>query len=108
MPQPASEKASQQWKENVLKQRESGLSIASWCHQNKIEVHTFYYWRNKLFPKAPLVHSDFKEIQEQQKTYGFQKTGVFIEYQGFCINIDRQFDFSTLKQCLKALKEISC
>jgi hypothetical protein len=41
MPKPACEEVRQQWKENILKQRESGLSIGSWCRQNNIAVCTF-------------------------------------------------------------------
>ena len=54
MAQPFSEELKQQWKENILKQRQSGLSIAAWCRQNGIVVHNFYYWQSKLLPK-PLI-----------------------------------------------------
>ena len=43
MAEPLSEELKQRWKENILKQRQSKLSIAAWCRQNGITVHTFYY-----------------------------------------------------------------
>ncbi|MFI5343303.1 MAG: IS66 family insertion sequence element accessory protein TnpA, partial [Chlamydiales bacterium] len=56
-----------QWKENILKQRQSGLSIASWCRRNDIKDHVFYYWQNKLFPKETLEGSSFTEIPLERK-----------------------------------------
>jgi hypothetical protein len=109
MPKPAREEVRQQWKENILKQRESGLSIGSWCRQNNIAVCTFRYWQDKIFPKPPFDHSAFKEILGVGKTAASRNTsGIFLEYQEICIHIDKQFDPATLKQCLKALKEMPC
>jgi hypothetical protein len=109
MPRPASEERRQQWKEAILKQRESGLSITSWCRQSQIDVHTFNYWRNKFFPKATIDRSDFKEIPNRHNTdIPNKETGILLKYQGISIHIDKHFDYSTLKQCLNALKELSC
>ena len=115
MSRPASKEEKQQWKEKILKQRESGLSIGFWCRQNNIPVHTFRYWQSKLLPKLNFKRSAFKEIS-QQKTVAFKlpifnpkkKAEITIEYQGAYIYIDREVDISALRQCLKALKEISC
>lgn len=104
MPQHASEEVKQQWKETVLKQRESGLSIASWCQQNNISVHVFYYWRNKLFPML-IERSAFKEISE---TASPKTTGVFLTYLGVNIHVDRNFDPVTLGKCLQVLRGLSC
>lgn len=109
MPKPATEEIKQRWKETIHKQRESGLSIGAWCRQNNISTHTFRYWLDKIFPKTAIDRSAFKEISETQKTPFSRKTaGVFLEYRGIDIHIDRGFDPLTLKQCLKALKEIPC
>lgn len=109
MPQPATEKVRQEWKDKILMQGQSGLSIANWCRQNKLSVHVFRYWRDKIFPKHPLDRSAFKEItKEQQTIIPKQATGICIEYERICIHVDREFDILTLKKCLKALKEVSC
>lgn len=116
MPKPASAEVKQRWKENILKQRESGLSIRNWSRQNNISEHTFRYWQNKIFPQATLDRTVFKEIS-QQKTISFKlpkmdksrkATGITIEYQGAYIYVNREVDISILRLCLKALKEISC
>jgi len=105
----------QQWREKILKQRESGLSIKSWCRQNDIDIHAFRYWRNKFLLKSNIDQLTFKKVS-QQKTLSFKlpiansrkRTEMTIEYQGAFIYIDRNVDISTLRKCLKALKEISC
>jgi hypothetical protein len=109
MPQKAPEEVRQKWKETILTQRESGLSIMPWCRQNNISVHTFRYWQDKFFPQSPINRSAFKEISDSQKNgAALSKSGIYLEYQGVSIHIDRQFDPLTLKQCLKVLKEMPC
>lgn len=106
MPKSFSSEKTQEWKERILKQRKSGFSVNSWCLQNNISTHTFYYWKDKLYPKngckVDLSHTCFTELIDQQGT------GITLEYQEIRIHLDKQFDPSTLKQCLKILKEIKC
>jgi uncharacterized membrane protein YvbJ len=102
MAQPISEEIKQQWKENILKQRQSKLSIASWCRQNGIAIHTFYYWQSKLFPKPTINRSAFTEaVEEKNKS----DIGIVIEYQGFNIHLNGDFNPSILKRCLEVLKK---
>ena len=97
-----SEEAKQQWKNNILNQRSSGLSIAAWCHQNEVHNHVFYYWKSKLFPNPPLSRSVFTEIEEKNDK---SNSGIVLTYQGFSIHLDQHFDSSTLKRCLEVLKQ---
>jgi len=98
---PISEEIKQKWKENILVQRESKLSIASWCRQSGIPLQTFYYWQNKLFPK-PITKSTFIEaVEEKNKS----TSGVVLEYQGFNIYLHEHFNPSVLKRCLEVLKK---
>lgn len=102
MAQPFSEKLKQQWNENILKQRQSKLSIASWCRQNGIAVHAFYYWKSKLFPKPILNRSAFTEaVEEKNKS----TTGILLEYHGFNIHLDEHFNPSILKKCVEVLRK---
>jgi hypothetical protein len=102
MTRSVSKESNQLWKENILKQRDSGLSIASWCRQNGVVVHVFYYWQNKLFPKAPFNRSAFSEISQGKEAL---KTGVVVEYEGFNIHLSQYFDPSVLRRCLEVLKK---
>lgn len=100
MAQPISDELKQQWKKNILKQRQSKLSMASWCRQNGVAVHTFYYWQSKLFPNPTLNRSAFTEaVEEKNKSVN----GIILEYHGFNIHLNEQFNPSILKKCLEVL-----
>lgn len=103
MTKPFSEEQKQQWKENILKQQKSGLSIARWCRENNLAVHNYFYWRKKIIPKFPLTRSDFIELAEETSI-----TGITIEYKNIRVHIDKQFSASALKTCLEVIKEIKC
>lgn len=102
MAQPSSEESEQLWKENILKQRNSGLSIAAWCRQSGIAVHIFYYWQSKLFPKPAFNRSAFTEAVEEKNR---PVAGIILEYRGFNIHLNEQFDPAVLKKCLEVLKK---
>ena len=77
MSQAFSEEKKQQWKEDILKQRESGLSIEKWCRTNNIAAHTFHYWQQKLFPKI-LDRSTFTEISDENVTFNTRGAGITV------------------------------
>jgi hypothetical protein len=110
MPTPLSNEQNQQWKEKILKQRESGLSITRWCFEHNLSPHVFHYWKKKHFPKPVMDRSDFYEVsQENIRNVPKPKVaGIALEFQGVRIHLDREFDQPTLKRCLVALKEVAC
>lgn len=108
MAERASEEVRKNWKESILQQRKSGLSVGAWCRQNHIDVHRFRYWQYKFFSKPHLDRSSFKEISDHQRHVGPCEAGITLEYRGIYIHIGKQFDPSSLQQCIKALREIPC
>lgn len=110
MPKPVSAEIKNQWKENIIQQRESGLSIASWCRTNKIDVHVFYYWRNKFFPKESLNRTSFTKIPIGNKVNSSiqGKSKIMIDYQSVRFTLDPKSEASVLKQLLAELKESLC
>lgn len=96
------EETKQEWKDKISSQRESGLSIVSWCKKTNTPIHTFYYWKTKLFPKPPLNRSSFSEIKQQNP----KKTLATIKYHGFEVSFDSDIDPVCLKECLKILREV--
>jgi len=102
MPKSVSSEKKLKWEEKVRQQRESGLSITRWCRQNQIHPNTFRYWKDRLSPKSPLTRSCFTELSTSLGT------GIYIEYRGVRIHIDKCFDPATLKNCLSALRGIQC
>ena len=101
MAKPLSEEVQKQWKDKIDEQRNSNLSIAAWCRQNGGNVHVFYYWQKKFYPKSPLSRSVFTEIIPKDEP----SSGIVLEYQGISIHIHRHFDQLVLKKCLEVLKE---
>jgi hypothetical protein len=79
MAQLFSEELKHQWREKILKQCQSKLSITAWCRQNGLFVHTFYYWQFELFPKPSLKRADFAEATEKKSQ---STTGMTLEYEG--------------------------
>jgi len=100
MAKPFSKDLKRQWEENILKQRQSKLSIASWCRQNNLAAHVFYYWQSRLFAKPALDHSSFLEAVEEKN----DSSGIVLEYQGIKLHIEEHFNSSALKKCLEVLK----
>jgi len=99
MPQPLSEEKRLEWKNIILKQQESGLSISHWCKQNNFCSRHFYYWREKLFPTNlnQLSFTKLSNVKEASKTH------IILECKGVRIYLDRHFDPVALKRCLAAI-----
>lgn len=102
MPKASPERV-QEWKNLILKQRESGLSIEKWCKGNNIPTHTYHYWREKLFPKTPpLTRMSFTELKDYQDTF------LLVECKDTRISLSENFNVATFKRCIQALKEMEC
>ena len=110
MSHPLSEEMRQQWKEKILKQKESGLSVTNWCYKNNTTIHSYYYWKQKLFPKQSLDRSAFTEVPNKTKckSSDLKSAGIALEHQGMLIHLEKHFDTLTLKQCLDVLMGAKC
>jgi transposase-like protein len=86
------------WKERILQQRESGLSISSWCTDNQITPHVFYYWKRRLSQEPVLKESHFTELTDSKECL------ISIDYRG----VQMRFQSATLKQSLAFIKELTC
>lgn len=102
MPKPLSPDKKLEWEEKIRKQKESGLSVERWCRENQISPHTFYYWKDRLFPKPLPGHLNFAELSNAKET------GIVIEHGNLRIRLDKHFDPNILKQCLALLMELQC
>lgn len=91
------------WEEKILLQQKSKKSCRSWCRENGESYPAFLYWKRQLFPETIVKRSSFVEITEPPKD-----RGITLEYQGFRLHLEKQFDASVLKRCLETLKEITC
>lgn len=101
MPIPTSETKQLEWKSFIEQQRQSGLPIERWCLQHQIKPHTFYYWRDKLFPKQ-LQKSSFAELNiKRPDAISLQARGVYIRLGSDC-------DPNFRKQLFALFAEVSC
>jgi len=100
MPRPTSEEKRCEWQEKVRLQQESGQNIAHWCRVNQVHYDSFLYWRKRFSaPPAQIDRSSFKELSDPSAI-----AGITIEYKEAKITLTKQFDSSTLTQCLQVLK----
>lgn len=91
-----------EWKERILAQQASGLSATKWCHQNQVSLSSFFYWKDRFFPKQKLFRSSFTELSH------INGSGISLEYHGVRISLERDFDPLILKRCLFTLMELRC
>ena len=102
MPIPSSPEKRLEWETKLRQQKESGLSVDRWCRENQVTSTSFYYWKERLYPKPLITQSSFAELTEAKGA------AIAIEYREFRIHVDRTFDSVALKRCLSLLKEIKC
>ena len=105
MPKPFSIEQKNEWKEKILKQNESGLSISRWCQENEELSERFYYWKKKLF-QSDIEKGSFIELKQENLPKHTSKTGIKIEYEGIVFHLENDFDISSLKKCLQLVKEL--
>ena len=41
-------RASERWRQQIDRQKTSGLSVAAFCQRHSIAVATFYFWKRRL------------------------------------------------------------
>jgi hypothetical protein len=98
MVKPLTEELKQQWKDRILEQRSSGLSIPKWCRQNDVPIYNFRYWQDKLLPVS-IERSAFTEMIPKK-----DNQGICLECQGMKIYLSPGFDTQVLKKCLEVIK----
>ena len=90
------------WKIKIEEWRASGLSARKWCLDRDIPEGTFNYWKKLFALEIKPEKNLFLELT-QEKT-----KGVEIEYQGFKIRLEKDFDNNLLLDCLRVLRRIPC
>lgn len=63
----------EQWKKIISECQNSGMSIRSWCVQNGLKEHSYYYYLKKLREQAI---KDFPVPMKEEKPVVFQKLEV--------------------------------
>lgn len=89
------------WEAKIQEQKSSGLSIIEWCQQCGITRSCFHYWKSRLY-ESVLTPDSFTELSS------IQESGIFFEYKGIRIFVEKSFDIPTLTHCLLALRGLPC
>jgi transposase-like protein len=58
---PGTSRAGERWRQQIDRQKISGLSIAAFCRRHSIAVATFYFWKRRL--SEPEQGSAFVEVR---------------------------------------------
>lgn len=104
-------KKQQEWVSRITHWQKSGKSARAWCQENKVVYTTFLGWCKRLQvnsnslinPENP-SSSQFIELREKPVT----SSGVSIQYSDVFIHLSEEFNSSTLKKCLDALRGGIC
>ena len=100
MPKQFSENKKLEWKSLIEQQRQSGLSVRSWCQKQNLIPNTFHYWKEKLFPKE-LQTTSFVELKARPDEVSLQTRGLHIRVGSDCDPVLR-------KQLLALFVEAAC
>ncbi len=89
------------WRKKIEDWEESGLSVQSWCLENKENYHQFKYWRQtlKISSEAPF----FEELKEEESLLDIE-----LHYGEITISFPKGCRPSLLELCLKSLRKIQC
>lgn len=94
-----------EWKHKLDQWQSSGQSMAAWCREQYIPIHTFYYWRSKLNSNLNVTaDNQNKFIELMDKPSGM--SGITIEYCGFSVHLAMDFHPTSLINCLQTLRKI--
>lgn len=106
------QKNTQQWQALIQDQKNSGLSIRSWCDKNGINQSSFFYWKKRLIAKAE-QEVCFAEISlvnasgDPVPVAAHFDAPVHIQYREFEILVGTAATCTQIASVLEALKK-SC
>jgi hypothetical protein len=89
------------WQDLVEAQNRSGLDVTTFCRHRRINRQRFYLWRQR-FQNQTTSASTFLELVSASS---ISESGVRLRLDpGLAIELDRNFDPTTLRQVVSALR----
>lgn len=89
------------WRKKIVDWEESGLSVQSWCLENKENYYQFKYWRQVLKEnEKPL---NFEELKEEDAPLDIE-----LRFGEVTISFPKGCHPLLLEFCLKSLRKIQC
>jgi hypothetical protein len=103
----------QEWKQRILDQRSSGLSVRKWCTDHNVRESRYYYWLHvlrseELALRKPVAAGGFAELRLEAsatETGGAKISGIcaVIRGQNMSLEIHNGADPMTLDLAMRAL-----
>ena len=88
------------WREVIETQKTSGLSIADYCRSRDIRTNVFYAWRRRI-QKRQMDQQGFIELRS---SVSGMDTGIRIVSGNLCIEVQRNFDPTTLRSVVACIE----
>jgi hypothetical protein len=101
----------QEWQQQILEQRSSGMNVKQWCATNNVRENRYYYWLNVLRNEELALGKpagNFAELRlKSHGTAADDRPGngicAVIRGQGMCLEIHNGADQATLEMTIRAL-----
>jgi len=100
------EVAAQEWRQRILAQRESGLSVRKWCTSQNIREQKYYYWLHILRSEELALRKPaggFAELRLEGSVVGAAGVCAVIRGQGLSLEIHNGADPATLELAIRLL-----
>lgn len=103
----------QEWRQRILEQKSSGLSVRKWCADENIRESRYYYWlqvlrREEMAQRKPVITHGFAELRLDESVVGpieMKSSGIcaVIRGQNLSLEIHNGADPMTLDVAMRAL-----
>lgn len=89
------------WQAQVAAQKASGLSIAVWCTEHDISIHTFRYWSAK-FHESPASNAEWVSVAAAPAA---TNSSLQIRIGAATVDVCTGFDANLLRDVVTALAQ---
>lgn len=104
------------WAERIKHCRASGLTVTEWCHQNRLNIKTYYYWMRKIKREAfealqepealPAIKNIFTEVSLTGSHPEPENTAAILYINGIRIEIQNGADAQTIQALLASVQTL--
>jgi hypothetical protein len=93
------------WQSQIHAQSRSGVSARRWCLAHDVNLVHFYQWRRRLTSSAEPQCGSFVELLSAPKAG--TTASLRLEWQGWSLHLNPDFDESTLRRVLRLLPQVT-
>lgn len=94
----------ERWVGLITEQQSSGISVAEWCTEHKIDKGSFYSWRKRLSENASGVSDSVPQFVKVSFDRGSSSSHVTLHVGKVSLKISSGFDSHLLNDVLNVLE----